>query len=238
MILDKYVASIDSTIPRSYQLLKSAELRCYLPVSLETKPFTTRPMLDAIVSWITDNFGGCAIFVADSIHRLTLQITRNLSPHEAKEEAYRLGSRFLEENRDLFANQNGCRFELLRASSVERMSESAEAKKVLESLFRTNTEFASSIKSTAASFIDRRFKNQTEFCVDRSEMMNLSCLYLIEEIALFSCLVKMGWGIDVYPGEELPVLIEIAEGKYPDVPAELRSRVNIALKLKRVQQSG
>ena len=66
----------------------------------------------------------------------------------------------------------------------------------------------------------------------KSQMIALSCQYILEEMALFTAVVSRGWTVDVYPGEELSVLIEIAEGRYTTVPEPLTKRKNVELKLK------
>ncbi len=231
---DRYVVSRYLTIPRSYKIKK--EHRCYLPVSLETTPFQ-RPMLDAVIDWISDNFSRCAVLVGDSVHRLTLQITRNLSQEDAKTEALRLGEVFTAENRSLFEAKMTGRYEFLKCSVIEEEHpECADYRETLWQLFnnKNNKDFQISVNESASAYVDRRFEKQdlASISMTRAEMLELSRQYLIEEMTLFATVVQMGWETDVYPGEELSALAEIANGKYPDVPEPLKRRKNVELKLK------
>ncbi len=65
------------------------------------------------------------------------------------------------------------------------------------------------------------------------QAIRLSCEYILEEVAVFNVLSESGWTVELYPGPELRVLAEVAAGKYPDVPAGLKGRVNVELKIAR-----
>jgi hypothetical protein len=63
------------------------------------------------------------------------------------------------------------------------------------------------------------------------EAIDISSQYLLEEVAVFSALAEEGWNIEVYPGPELGVLVEIAQGNFKDIPAGLKKRINIELRI-------
>ena len=65
--------------------------------------------------------------------------------------------------------------------------------------------------------------------VNDDEAINISCEYLLEEIAVFSALSEQGWDVELYPGPELSVLLDVAEGRFPAVPKGLQNRVNVQL---------
>jgi hypothetical protein len=52
--------------------------------------------------------------------------------------------------------------------------------------------------------------------------------YLIEEIALLACMAVDGWPALVYPGS-IDSIVEIAEGRFPTLPAPLKDLRFIAL---------
>lgn len=229
---------VDSALPTTPHSDKiNRDHRCYLPVSLETKPFQ-RPMLDAMVEWISDNFSQCVVLVCDSIHRLTLQIIRNLSEEKAKNKAIKLGEVFIAENRALFEDKMAGRFKFLKSSTIALEDECAVYQQALLRLFESDEGFKSSINQSAASYVDRRFKNKDSegISMTRAEMMELSCKYLIEEMALFSRVIDLEKStVDVYPGPDLMTFAEIAQGKYPDAPEPLMRRKSIELKLEKAK---
>jgi len=61
--------------------------------------------------------------------------------------------------------------------------------------------------------------------------IEISSQYLLEEIAVFSSLSEQGWKVELYPGPELTVLIDIAKGQYSDIPEGLKERVNVELRI-------
>jgi tRNA-dependent cyclodipeptide synthase len=225
-----YVAKLDSVTPSGARQSLFDMKACYLGVSLETRPFR-RPMLDATVAWIAAHFNRCAVFIGDSLHRLTLQITTEISPEEAAAEAYLLGSKFIEENEELFIGFTDCRFEFIRGFEIQGTQEYVAYEAALIELFESDQDFKASIRTSAISFIDRRRENLKHAVMTREAMVSLSCKYIIEEMAIFACLVRSGWQVEIYPGPELPVLIEVAEGRYGRIPGPLKSRINVALRI-------
>src|SRR5262245_50540019 len=115
-ILERSVLSSTQAVHPS-QKMTAEDLNCYLPISLESELFEG-PMLNAMVDWIAGNFRKCAVLVSDSVHRLSLQITRNLSPEEAKEEAARLSDAFITKNRSLFNDKMSERFAFLTGFDI------------------------------------------------------------------------------------------------------------------------
>jgi hypothetical protein len=61
----------------------------------------------------------------------------------------------------------------------------------------------------------------------------LSSRYLLEELAIFACLVKDDLSIMIYPGSLLKIFEEIADGHYSGVPDSLKKIVHVSLHLKR-----
>ena len=59
----------------------------------------------------------------------------------------------------------------------------------------------------------------------------IAVAYLLEEAAVFCCLVDAGWPVLVYPGG-IKIFQEISEGHHPEVPASLRQLHLVALRLK------
>lgn len=225
----EYDATLRSVTPSSAKAQLSHAHCCYLGISLETEAFC-RPRLDATVNWIASHFKQCAVVVGDSVHRYTLQIMKELAADEAAAEAYRIGTTFLAETQDLFDDER-CKFEFVRFSELQNTPEFVSYVNQIKDTFSRNIAFAESIRRSANSFVDRRRMELRAQSVTRKRMIDLSCHYIIEEMAVFSCLVKFGWNVEVYPGTELPVLLDIARGKYDGIPEPLKHRINIELKI-------
>jgi hypothetical protein len=46
-------------------------------------------------------------------------------------------------------------------------------------------------------------------------------------------LSEQGWKVELYPGPELNVLVDIAKGKYQGIPEGLKDRINVELQITR-----
>ena len=53
----------------------------------------------------------------------------------------------------------------------------------------------------------------------------------LEESAVFSVLSEQGWPVELYPGSELNVLVDIACGRFLAVPRGLKERISVELKV-------
>lgn len=225
----RYTAVCQSVTPNEAR----AELKkidsCYLGVSLQTPAFEP-PMLSAVTDWISSKFPKCTVAIGDSIHRHTLQILGTISPEDAMTEAVRLGEAFVQQNLGLFSAYKSCKFEFVKFSDIQRTTEYKDYEVAIKKLFESDLGFRRAIETSAQSFISRQIKRFRIYDGDHDRMVDLSCRYITEEIACFTWLAKNGRRVDVYPGSELPVLIDVARGKYA-VPPPLRRRINIALKL-------
>jgi hypothetical protein len=66
---------------------------------------------------------------------------------------------------------------------------------------------------------------------DEGLFKRIAVAYLLEEAAVFCCLVDAGWPVLVYPGG-IKTFQEISEGHHPEAPASLRQLHLLALRLK------
>lgn len=225
----KYSAVCASVTPTEAKSELEKIDSCYLGVSLQTPAFEP-PQLNATVDWIATKFASCTVAVGDSIHRHTLQILRGISAEAALKEALKLGDRFVTERAPIFAKHERCIFDFVRFSEIQETNEYKEFERQIWHLFERDAGFRSSIYNSARGFVARRVGKFQSHLSNKVRFIELSCQYLLEEIACFTWLSSRGLRVDVYPGGELPVLIEVARGKYA-VPSPLKDRINIALKI-------
>jgi hypothetical protein len=87
--------------------------------------------------------------------------------------------------------------------------------------------FQKSVEDFASYYLSRRLVLEHSY-----NAMDLSCKYLLEELAVICCLAKASPCTFVYPGS-LTILKEIAEGKHPYLPEGLLQIDYVKLQLKR-----
>ena len=228
--INRYYAELSAIVPDSAGELLESHERCFLGISLEhANSYGAR--LEASLEWISKRFSRCAVFVADGIHRHTLQLIHpGLSGVKALDRALRLGRAFLEQERHVFDGySSACSFEFSFCSEIQSLSDYAECYEQLKHLFRGDRSFKTSIESFADTFASRQvtaMNGKTAYLAD------LSTAYLLEELAAFTCLASSGWPVMVYPGSIGP-LEAIAQGLHPGVPEPLRRLINVSIAQKK-----
>lgn len=226
----RYRAKIDAVSPESRRATFEAEHgECFLGVSLENSNFV-RPKLFAILEWISRRFPRCTVLIGDSIHRITLETTRQLPPHLAEEEALQLGRTFREEERHVFDGFSGLtQFSFVMCSEIQVLDTYAEHHTHLRSLFEQDSAFRASVERFGRSYHGKHSHEISEQELERR--IARSSDYFLEEFAIFACLRERGLAVMVYPGS-FSTLSEIAAGMYPEVTAPLRDLVVVSLHMK------
>ncbi len=226
----RYRAKIDAVSPESQRSTFEAEHEeCFLGVSLENSNFV-RPKLFAILEWISRRFSRCTVLIGDSIHRITLETTRQLPPDVAAAEALRLGAEFREQEQHVFegfAGRVGLSF--VTCSELQQLERYTVYHAHLCSLFQEDPEFRASVERFGRNYHSKH--SQSISALERERRVARSSDYFLEEFAIFACLRERGLKVMVYPGS-FSTLAEIADGLYPSAPAPLRDLIVISLHMK------
>lgn len=231
------VIRIESITPPMSQKELLHHRRCYLGISIGNPQFRG-DFFEALLQWIAEHFDACVIVVGDYLQRFNEHIFYNRQGKEAEIEALRMGDNFFEESAKVLAGLSKKQFQITRWKSYLDSTEFHEAKKTLEELFVSSYEFRESIDKTSSEFISRQVKNKKSTIVNKKTAIALSTQYLLEEIAVFNVLVERGWAVEVYPGPEIPVLIDIANGKFDSIPPALKQRINVELRMSKRMKTG
>jgi tRNA-dependent cyclodipeptide synthase len=185
--------------------------------------------LKVLLSWMIDRFEMSLVVVGDYLWRFNEQIFSGLDSAQAEKSAKALGDAFIEKTNELFNKLPEEKVNLTRWESHLSSAEFLRSKKELDYLFESDSDFRSSVERDAFSFVRRQAKQSKKFTVETERAIELSSQYLLEEIAVFSALSEQGWHVELYPGPELRVLVDIAKGKYQHIPKGLKERINVEL---------
>ncbi|MBL7959687.1 tRNA-dependent cyclodipeptide synthase [bacterium] len=229
-LLTEYTVRIESIAPSITQKELFLHRRCYLGISIGNPQFRSESF-QVLLEWISSHFDECLIVVGDYLQRYNEHIFYNRQAKEAEIESLRMGDAFLKESEKYLSRLTKEQFRVTRWKPYLDSPEYHKAKKILDELFVSSFEFRESIDKTSTEFISRQMKNKKGPVVDKKTAIALSTQYLLEEIAVFSVLVENGWAVEVYPGSEIPVLVDIAAGKFPHIPPALKQRINVELRI-------
>lgn len=217
----RYRVEVAAVTPMSKRDALFARDQCCLGVSLQNVNFSA-PRLAAIVDWVSRHFRKCTVLIGDSIHRITIQLTKGIDESQAHSKALLLGRAFLDRDHSIFeARRAECEFQFLHCSEVQTWHEYPLHYQRLSTLYREDESFAASVMGFAKAFAQKRAIAQDQ---EMDRCVSLSCQYLLEEMAVFACLVGRGLPLIVYPGS-IKSLVEITEGRHPGVPDELKRMV-------------
>ncbi len=223
------IAVVKTTPKVSHQELFSYK-KCYIGISLDNPGFYGKS-LQALVLWAIGNFDQCLVVVGDYLRRFNEQIFNGSSQAQAAETAYEAGEAFMEKAAGFFAQIPDSRLNVTRWKPCLQSSNYRKSKDAVDKLFATEPEFMASVERDAYAFVRRQTKRNRTVAVSMAEAIELSSEYLLEEIAVFSALSQQGWKVELYPGPELRVLVDIAKGQYTDIPRGLKERINVELKI-------
>lgn len=232
-----YKASPKQIFPKNLQDSLSNYQRCILGVSLGSNNFLYSERIEACIKWISQNFTACVVLVGDSVYRLTVEVRERLKGNEARLEAFQTGQEFINKNSMLFEQYSeSCSFEFRLASQIEKQSDFKIYYEELQGLYGKNESFQSLVNSFAQIYLNRGKEVELEEA-DEFGQKHLATTYLLEESALFTCLVKEGWSVIVYPGS-IKTFEEISEGLHPEVPLPLQQMLWVSLRLQPKTTSG
>ncbi len=236
-----YKASLAKVSPNRLRSSLSEYNKCVFAISLGSKNFLFPNRIEACIKWISENFQSCLVLVGDSVYRLTIEIRQEIKGDEAKLLAIRTGKEFVNKNNFLFEKYSqSCEFEFKMASQIEKESEFEIYYQQLQCLYQKDQSFQNMVNSFGQIYLNRgeQLEEENKQIEDSlKEKRVLSTTYLLEESALFTCLVKQGWSVFVYPGS-IRTFEEIPEGLHPQVPEPLKQMVWVTLRLKQSIKAG
>lgn len=227
----KYNIRVEQVMPVSAEASLFSHPKCVLGVSM-SNPIFWRSSLDKILEWMAGNFDTSMILVGDYLHRLNEQILRGGTEEEAVARALDIGEDFLEQLDQYIHKYPEHKFEVVRWQPFHEEPTFWEAKEQMHALYASSAEVKSSIDSAAALFVWQK-QDRTRFKVTKATAIELSAQYLLEEMAVFSMLIEKGWEVVVYPGAQLPLLMEIAKGRFKDIPNSLDKGIYVELKVRK-----
>lgn len=225
----RYKAEIGSVSPTTSRDTFEDHDTCFLGVSLENSNFKPAKV-DAMAKWISRRFSQCTVLIGDSIHRITLESTRSMPPRAALDDALRLGREFVESRQPVFESyRDRTKFTFVTCSEVQSWGLYGDYHERLRQHYDQDAAFRGSVEAFGRDYHGKRSEGVSAQELDHR--IRKSSEYFLEEFAIFACLQRTGSPVMVYPGS-FSTLSEIAQGKHPGAPEELRDLIVVSLHLK------
>ncbi len=223
-----HVATLAEIIPSSRSGLENIPA-AYIGVSIGNPNFGGS-RLRALLEWVSGHVASCCLLVGIEVSRWTFMIERGVSEAEAVAIAARHARRQLADLRRSIATlPHSTVFRITTDTELRSHERFAPALDNLRKLSRKNERFAQLVELSAREYCERRFTRGRPIAVTFETALELSRQFILEELAIFSVLVALGFPIEIYPGPELPVLAAIANGEFLGAPVELQTRTNLVI---------
>ncbi|MFT6962867.1 MAG: tRNA-dependent cyclodipeptide synthase [Flammeovirgaceae bacterium] len=228
---DKYRVRIENITPSDANFELSKKRKCVLGVSM-SNPVFWRSSLGTMLSWMDKNFDSSLILVGDYLQRLNEQISNGNDADLAIETAMQKGDLFETKLNQYLPKYKTDKFHVARWKPFYESADFEKHKIVLDKIYNSNLGVKKSIDETAKLFVSQK-QDKVDFKVSEGEAIRLSVEYLLEEMAVFSILIDQGWDLVLYPGAQLPLLMEIAKGEFDGIPNSLNKGTYVELKVRK-----
>jgi hypothetical protein len=127
------------------------------------------------------------------------------------------------------AGELALRFDsVLLVSQLSRCADFEQALKDVREAKRATPRLSRAIRADARTYV-ARVRRRGNLALATQEAMTLSVEYIEIELATYLCLARRGFLVDVYVGEELPVLKKFIVGKFQGVLPPLERRIFLGL---------
>ncbi len=201
----------------------------YLGMSMNNKVFQSPDTLVEIINLLALKSEDCLILVGDYLHRYNEQIFNGLSKEEAIKKCQRKGSE-LKFIFDKTTKENTPNFKYCYRDTEVFLSHPNFGQKIekFEKLYLTNTKFKELIEYTVDVFLRR----QSEIKIDIIQARKLCVKYLLEEMVIFEILAEEKYTINVYPGNQLPIIKSICTGDLKGISEELEKIQAVEIKFR------
>jgi hypothetical protein len=127
------------------------------------------------------------------------------------------------------ADELAVRFDsLLLVSELSRSADFEQALRDVREARRATPKLSRAIRADARTYV-ARVRRRGNLAVAAQEAMALSVEYIEIELATYLCLARRGLLVDIYVGEELPVLKKFIVGKFQGLLPPLERRIFLGL---------
>lgn len=194
-----------------------------------TSSMVNRAKLRAILDWLNPRTRKITIIDGTWVHRWDLIVFDGLQPIEAERRALREMHRLHRRILDVAAELNIAeRIDLLRWPEAHAMPLLAKTRIELHAATDRSETLSQALWSVVAAYLAGvREKDITSLNdANRRQLLN----YVVEEIAAFIYLTLYVTPLEVYAGDDLPVMRRIAAGEFSnDLPLDLSRRSHLSL---------
>ncbi len=200
----------------------------YLGMSMNNKVFQSPETLNEILRVITKQVDTYSVLVGDYLHRFNEQIFNGCNEVEAIEKSINKGASLVNLFTEVANDHPKSTYKFIYSSEFNHRPDFNKRVSRLEDLFISNKRFQDWINYATSVFLRRH----DEIRISKEDAEKLCKAYLIEELVIFEMLSEDGLRVNLYPGNQLPIIKEIVSGRLPDVSKSLERIQAVEIKFR------
>ncbi|MEO0535744.1 MAG: tRNA-dependent cyclodipeptide synthase [Cyanobacteria bacterium P01_A01_bin.123] len=223
----RYEAQVVTVKPESALGQLQKYETCMLGFSLQDKNFTTAK-LAGMTEWISQNFSNCQVLIGDLAYQIVLEM-QGFSEQHALNRAISFGRKIRDEKLSIFDRYaDHCCFEMRFFSDVLAEEKFQAYAEEIRWLFEADKTFSTAVRNFADVFVKRYLQQDSQRF---DYYVNRSCIYLLEELAIYAYVAEQEASTFVYP-DASSGFQSITQILHPTAPEPLRNLVHISLRLR------
>jgi len=230
----KYKLKLSKIVPNiSLETLHNE--KCFYGISINN-PFTWGKHTKLFLEWISQNFAHCNVLIVDYLYRINEYISFGGNTQDAIDKSLLLG-KIIEKRLNEDINKiSSDKFTMIHWKDyIDSNPNFIKHINYLKSNFNNNERFQNNIRKISKLYVERLIKREESLFLTKEESINQSNSYIIEELAIISCLVESNYCVSIYPGTQLSILKEIAKGHFPELDTSLKNGIYIDLTVKKIK---
>lgn len=196
------------------------------------RPMSNRSFLNDLIPWVLERSNHIKIIIGDYLERHNLMAFEGLTEEEAVEHLFKKGQKIVRSvNRILQEYKQSHKLAVVDFRTEMGLRGFKKVYEATLGCYKSNPLFASDIRREVERFVtdSKRYDQDLKQSVLAEKAAELD-KYVLEEVAMYVHLYLQGYTIEVYPGQDLPVLRKIAENTYKDFPFKYSKRTHIGVK--------
>ena len=202
----------------------------YMPISVNNNRIANQDSLKEILELIFNNCDSFTAVLGGYLHRHNLQMLIGLPEEQAKSKGLEIEESLIQHVSKVASELNKSKnIRFVPSSKFYHYNEFKPRFEELLSIYHVHKGFFRIMEDTVDSFL---LRNITNLSISEIKSRELCKNYLLEEIVIFELLAKEGYKLNIYPGQQLPVIKEIVNGTLKGISTILESISLIEIKFK------
>ncbi len=199
----------------------------YLGMSMNNKMFKSAETIAEMLKLIGEHTHSFTLLIGDYLHRYNEQIFLGYDEAEAIEKSIEKGV-YLTSLFKSVAKNYSVKYDLRYSSEFKERSDFLIRLEKFKQLYQDNNRFHELINDTVNIFLRR----QSDIKISIHKAKELCRSYLFEELIIFEMLAEEGLNVNIYPGNQLPLIKVLVSGKLNNVSEKLENIQAIEIKFR------